>query len=170
MDYEALWIVLSDLITDLRKAGEDLPAHIIRDLRSAKTLIEILKVTPSSSELPAKIEECLGSVEAHLIPIAHRRFGSQYADEWTKKLMNVRKGIHKAKVKHTTRFISGLPRDKYWIRIKVSRDLSYERVKALAGNKLHVILQEDGYMLIYGDKDDVKAFIKELACSLRGND
>ena len=126
MDYEAIWKVLSDLVADLRRAGEDIPANIIRDLRSAKTLIEIMKVNPSSLEFPSRIEECLGSVEAYLIPIAYKRFGSQYVDEQTKKLMDIRRGIRRVETKHATRFIPGLPRDKHWVRIKVSNDLPYE--------------------------------------------
>ena len=47
MSYEENWKVLADLLTELRKKGEKIPTHIMNDLRSAKTMIQILKADPT---------------------------------------------------------------------------------------------------------------------------
>ena len=44
MDWEARWEKLANVITDLRRKGEVVPFHVINDLRSAKTILEILKI------------------------------------------------------------------------------------------------------------------------------
>ena len=67
MSYEELWKVLNDLLTALQRKGEKIPAQVTTDMRSAKTLIEIVKVDPNKHENLPRIEKCLENVEFHLI-------------------------------------------------------------------------------------------------------
>jgi hypothetical protein len=45
MSYEEKWKVLADLLAELQEKGETIPADVINDLRSAKTMIQVLKHT-----------------------------------------------------------------------------------------------------------------------------
>ena len=63
MGYEETWKVLADLIAELRKKGEVIPASVMNDLRSAKTMMQIFKADPSHIENIPRIETYLENVE-----------------------------------------------------------------------------------------------------------
>jgi hypothetical protein len=162
--YRAVWKVLADLVTELRKRGEEVPAHVIGDLRAAKTMIELLKMVEDPSESVAKIEGYLGSVEAYLISTAQGRFGDEYAEAWMRRMAEIRRGPSRRAPEAPRRFVPGLPRDRHWVRLKVSEDLPREKVELLAREmNLQVMLQEDGYMLVSGGEGEIKDFVKKMA-------
>jgi hypothetical protein len=164
LNYEALWRLMADLVTQLRKSGESIPASVMKDLRSAKTMIEIFKVDQSRSENLFRVEEYLNNVESYLIPAAQRRFGVRYAEEWMGKLLEARKSDQLWETRLPNKSPKGLPRDKSWVRIGDIRGVSPERVIRLseeAGLKYKV--QEDGRVVVYGEESKVKIFIKKLA-------
>jgi hypothetical protein len=62
------------------------------------------------------------------------------------------------------RFIPGLPREQKWICVKPSPELPMEKLKALAeqSNLSHSV-QEDGFLLVYGEDQCLKDFVKKMA-------
>lgn len=172
MGYEEVWKVLADLVTDLRKKGERIPANVMNDLRSANTMIQILKADPNNIENLRRIETCLGDIEAYLIFLAEKVFGSVYVEQWMKKLESARRMIYKeGKPKVVSRFVPGLPRGEHWVRIQFSEDAPKKAIERLAKkNKLSYRMQENGYMLVYGDALKIKAFVAQTkkAFSKRG--
>lgn len=166
--YRAVWKVLADLVTELRKRGEKVPAHVIENFRAAKTMIELLNMVEDPSESVAKIEEYLGSVEAYLISTAQGKLGDEYAEAWMRRMAEIRRGASQETPKAPRRFVPGLPRDRHWVRLKVSEDIPREKVERLAGEmNLQVTLQEDGYMLVSGDEREIKDFVKKMAHAFR---
>ena len=85
MSYDEKWKVLADLLTELQKRGEKIPAAILNDLRSAKTMIQVLKADPTHTENISRIDTYLRSVESHAIYTIEKQ-GSESAEEWLKKL------------------------------------------------------------------------------------
>ena len=85
MNYEETWKVLADLFTDLKQKGENIPTHIMEDLRSAKTMIQILKSDPTHVENLPRIETYLGNVESYLIFSVNNKSGKKNAEQWLKK-------------------------------------------------------------------------------------
>ena len=163
MGYEEVWKVLADLITDLRKGGERIPANVMNDLRSAKTMIQILKADPTHIENLPRIETYLGDVESCLIFLAQNKFGSDYVDQWMRKLERARREIYEEEPRVVSRFVPGLPRGERWVRIQVSEDAPQRAIERLAEeNKLSHKMQEDGYMLVYGDVERIKAFVARM--------
>ena len=163
MRYEETWKVLADLITELRKKGEVIPASIMNDLRSAKTMIQIFKVDPSHIENIPRIETYLENVEFYLISMAQEKFGSEFVEHWMGKLGMARKRISGEAVKVVSRFVSGLPRGKCWVRVQVSEDTSQEDIENLAEEigLLHK-MQENGFVLVCGDDESMRSFIRRL--------
>jgi len=162
MGYEEVWKVLADLITDLRKRGEKIPANVMNDLRSAKTMIQILKADPTHIENLPRIETYLGDVESYLIFLAQNKFGSDYVEQWMEKLERARREIHE-EGKVASRFVPGLPRGERWVRIQISQDAPQKDIETLAEeNNLSYKTQEDGYMLVYGDVERIKAFVAQM--------
>jgi hypothetical protein len=161
MGYLAVWKVLEQLITDIRRRGVQVPVNIFNDLKYARTLINVLKADPSKLDIGQKIEECLNNVEAYLISEG-QKFGDKYVEGWIKKLEEAYKQEDKNEV--SMRFVPGLPREQRWIRIKLSDEMPVERIRALAEKlKLSSEIQMDGYLLVYGEDEYIKQFVKKMA-------
>jgi len=169
MSYEGLWKVLEDLLTELQERGETIPSEIIEDLRSAKTLIQILKANPTYTENLPEIEAYLESVEAYIVFTIKEKVGPQYADECMRKIGEARRRVPKEEETQALRFVPGLPRDRPWIRIQVSKETPRGEIEKLAEEKgLAYKTQDDGYIIVYGDGEKIKSIVKKLAERLHG--
>lgn len=63
-----------------------------------------------------------------------------------------------------SRFISGVPRDKHWIRMKATENIPLDRIKSAAeASGLEHKANEDGYVVVYGEKSKIQSFIKKIA-------
>jgi len=167
MSYEENWKVLADLLTELRKKGEKIPTHVMNDLRSAKTMIQILKADPTHIENIPRIETYLRNVESYAISITQEKLGTESVERWLRKLEKAKKIEEKEEI--TPRFVPGLPRDKNWIRVQISKDTPKKDVEKLAKeNKLSCKMQKNGYMLVYGNGESIKSFVKKMAQKFHG--
>jgi len=163
MGYEEVWNVLENLITELRNRGHLIPANVMNDLHSAKTMIQVFKVDTKHTENIPKIEIYLENVEAQLISIAQEKAGSEFVAKWIEKLEEARRKVSEEK-EEAARFVPGLPRDKHWVRVQISEEIPQKEIEKLAKeNNLSHKIQKDGYMLIYGDDENIKAFVKKIA-------
>jgi len=169
MSYDERWKVLADLITEFRKRGEKIPTDIMNDLRSAKTMIQILKADPTRIENIPRVETYMGNVESYLIFAAQERFGSEFVKRWMRKLEEARSEAKVQGKAEAPRFVPGLPRGKRWVRVQISEDTPKEDIERIAKeNKLSCKMQKNGYMLIYGNSESIKTFVKKMAEKLRG--
>ena len=163
MGYLAVWKVLEEMILEFRKRGITIPVEVMDNLKSARTMIKILKADPSRGETMQKIEEYISNVESYLISEGQKKFGVEYVDKWLKKLdeANIR---FPDLEEEETRFVPGLPREQKWIRVKPSAELPMEKLKLLAKElNLSCELQGDGYLLVYGEDERLKEFVKKMA-------
>ncbi|MDH5482768.1 MAG: DUF2096 family protein [Candidatus Bathyarchaeota archaeon] len=163
MRYSAVWKTLEEMIADFRRRGITIPAEVMNNLKSAKTMITILKADTSRGETIQKIEEHLGSVESYLISEGQKKLGTEYVDKWLKRLDEAsRKPFDEEKEER--RFVPGIPREHKWIRVKPSTELPPEKLKALAKkSKLSCKVQNDGYLLVYGEDERIKEFVRKMA-------
>ena len=149
------------MVTDLRKKGMNIPSEIINDLKNAKTTITILRDAPECTENIRKIEEYLGNVESYLVSEAQKKFGVKYVEKW---LAMVKKAGRAKAEEEEHKFIPGLPRHQKWIRITPSPELSIEKLKVLAEELcLSFKVHNDGHLLVYGEDESVKDFVKKVA-------
>lgn len=163
MGYLAVWKVLEEMITDFRKRGAIVPREVMSDLKSAKTMIKILKADPTHGETIQKIEEYLRNVESHLVSEGQKMFGTEYIEEWLRRLDEASRKIREEE-EEETRFIPGIPREHKWIRVKPSTELPIEKLKALAEeSRLSYNVQNDGCLLVYGEDERIKDFVKKMA-------
>jgi hypothetical protein len=164
MGYLSAWTVLEEMVTEFRKKGIAIPIDVMSDLKSAKTLINILKADPTCIETSQKIEELLMKVESYLISKGQKKFGAKYIEAWLKKLDEAIGKPREEEEEAETRFIPGLPREHKWVRVKPSADLPIEKLKRLAEeSNLSYAVQNDGYLLVYGEETRIKDFIKKVA-------
>jgi len=164
MGYLAAWKVLEEMITDFKRREVTVPADVIGNLRSAKTLINVLKADPSCMNTVQKVEEYLFCVESYLVSEGEKRFGSGYVGEWLGRLDEARRKVFDEEEEGETRFVIGIPREQKWIRVKPSDKLPLDKIKTLADeSNLTCNLQNDGYLLVYGEEERIKDFIKKMA-------
>jgi hypothetical protein len=169
MGHDEVWKTLADLITEFRRRGESIPSNVMEDLRAAKTMIEVLRADPSRIENVPSIELYLGNVESYLIFEAQKKFGSEFVDEWMQKIKEARQTkAPEEHVKPSSKFVPGLPRGQKWVRVQVSKETPEREIKKLAEDTgLSFKMQRDGYMLVYGDDEKLKLFVKKAAEKLR---
>ncbi|MDH5782829.1 MAG: DUF2096 domain-containing protein, partial [Candidatus Bathyarchaeota archaeon] len=166
---EEVWKTLNDLIIEFRKKGEVIPPEVMADLRAAKTLMHVLRADPTKIENVPTIEMYLGNVESHLIFAAQARFGSEFVNRWMKKLSESReKPDVELATETASKFVPGLPRGQRWVRVQVSEETPKEEIEELVKEiGLACKMQDDGYMLVYGEGEKLKLFVKKLASKLR---
>lgn len=165
MSYSARWKVLEDIVADFRKRGMTIPANVMSDLKSAKTMITVLKADPQRRDTAQRIEEYLENVEAYLVSKVQEHFGVEFADEWMKKLNEAARKKHVEEIEEEeARFVPGLPREQKWIRIQSSAEMPVEALKRLAEeNGLSCTMQSDGYLLVFGEDQRIRGFVKKMA-------
>jgi len=162
MGYLAMWKVLEEIITEFRKKQLSIPEKVMNDLKAAKTMIQIVNADSGHGENNLKIEEYLGSVEAYLVTEAQKHFAPEHIDQWLKRLEIANCEICEENAEET-RFIAGVPRDQKWIRIEPLANLPVEKLKQLAKEtNLSTSIQKDGRMLVYGQAEDLKEFVKKM--------
>jgi len=165
MGHDGVWKTLADLITEFRKRGESIPSNVMEDLRAAKTLIQVLRADPSHIENVPSIELYLGNVESYLIFEAQKKFGSEFAEKWMRKIKETRETKAAGeKPEPSSKFVLGLPRTQKWVRLQTSKETPEKEIRKLAEETgLSFRMQKDGYMLVYGDDEKLKLFVKKAA-------
>jgi len=161
MGYLAVWRIQEEMIADLRKRGVTILEKIMNDLKTAKTLIGISKAETSPEDTTRNIETHLANIESFLITEGEKHFGTEYADEWLRKLSKASKTPDEPE--DQTRFVPGLPREHKWIRVKSTDELPLETLKTIATELgLAYKAQNDGYLLVYGEDKPLKDFVKKM--------
>jgi len=164
MGYTAKWKVLEDLTVALRKKGVEMPPTVINDLRSAKLMIKIAEAGGSAGDATLKLEEILGSVETYLVTEAQNILSPQAVDEWLRRLDEASIPTCEVKVEKEDTFITGIPRDQKWVRVEPIPNLPTERLQQIAKeNNLSANPQKDGRLVVYGQQEDIKMFLKKMA-------
>jgi len=172
MGYRKIWKVLEALYEEICKRDTSVPVQVLRDLRSAKTLIHVLDSGVDYGEQATRIEEYLESVESYLIPEVSRVLGQEAAEAWLRKIEAARMEPDEEPVEvEASKFVVGVPRDSHWIRVKVYEELPKERIEALAKEAdLKIKMEDESHIIVYGEASRVKTFIKKVAEKLRGSE
>jgi hypothetical protein len=171
LTHEAVWMVLEDLIAEFRRLGETIPSETMEDLRSAKSLIQVLRADPSRSKDASQIEVYLENIESYLISKAQEKFGQAFVERWMNKLREARAEDSREIVVGSTvsKFLPSMPKEASWVRVKISKDIPREAVEAIAReNGLLTRIQEGAYLLIYGEEEKLKTFVKKMTEKFRG--
>ncbi len=167
MSYEEKWKILDDLLIELQERDEKIPKDVMNDLRSAKTMIQINRADPTRIENISRIDTYLRSVESYGILTAEK-YGTNLVEEWLKKLKEI-KEVKAKKKKISSRFISGVPRGKNWVRIEISEGISSEEIRKLVNESdISYQIKENGYIFVYGKGENIKSFMKRMKEKLRG--
>jgi hypothetical protein len=159
----ASWKLLENMMLELKASGAAIPAKVVEDLRSAKSMIQLTYTDGSHGDVLQKAEEYLANVEAYVITEGQNVFGASKVDEWLRRLEEASCQVCEAPVV-SDKFVAGVPRSQRYVRIEPKGDLTKGKVDALA--KVHgmqVKVQSDGKLVVYGFPENLKAFLKQVA-------
>lgn len=161
----ATWKLLEDMMIELKKKGVTIPPNVMEDLRAAKSMIKLTCVEDSRGEVIQKAEEYSANVEAYLVTEAEKTLGSEHVDQWLMRLEEASAGVCE-EPKHEDKFVTGVPRDQKWIRVEPINNLPTERIQQIAKEqKLQVKAQSDGRLVVFGQPEDIKAFLKKMTAA-----
>jgi hypothetical protein len=167
MGYLAVWKVLEEMAADFKKRGIAVPPVVVNDLKSAKTIIKVLKADPTYAENAQKIEEYLTNVESYLVSEGQKRLGPAYVDEWLQLRDQAGRKIVDDE-EEESRFVSGVPREQKWIRLTPSNELPLEKLKTLVNeSNLSCKLQTGGCLVVFGPDAAIKEFVKKIAAKYK---
>jgi len=157
----AVWKVLEEMMLDFRRKSVDVPPEVMSDLKNARTTINILQADPSCSSAAQKVDEYLANVESFLVSEGHEKFGHDYVEAW---MSRADEAGGKTDEEERARFVPGLPRGSKWIRVTPSAELPAEKVKsAVEEANLSYSVQKDGCLLVCGNGEDLRDFVKKIA-------
>ncbi len=161
MNYDEKWKVLADFLMQLKKNGKKVPIEIMNDLRSAKTVIQVLKADPTCIENVSRIEKYLRNIESYAI-YTGEKIDKKIAEDWLKELKDT-KMEKPGKNNEKSTFIHGIPRNEKYVRIKIQEDILPENLKKIAKeNNLSYKKKKNGYVIVYGSPENIKKLIKTI--------
>lgn len=173
MSHVAKSKLLEEIIIELRKKKIEIPANVMSDLKSARTLMKIQKADSADrGETEPKIETYLYSVETYVMAEADRLFPPEKVEKWLTALdlASCESCVTVEEPKEEMRMIPGIPRDKKWIRVEPIEKLPVEKMEQMATEaKLGFRREKDGRLIVYGNDENVKGFIKEVSKQRTGN-
>jgi len=162
MGYAATWKVLEGIIAEFREKSVTVPLEIMEDLRSARTMIRMMKNGACNEETIRKIEHYLINLESYLVSEGQKMFSAKHVDEWLNRLSEASRNVAD-EGEEETRFVPGIPREQKWIRVKPSTELPVDKLVTLATElTLSCKILADDSLLIYGEDEQVKAIIKRM--------
>ncbi len=157
----ATWKLLEDMLIELKRKGVSIPSDIMEDLRAAKSMIN-LSCMQGGGDAIQKAEEYTANVEAYVINEAQMILGSETVDHWLRRLEDANAEVC-YETKKENNFVTGIPRDQKWVRVEPIETWPTERILQLAKElKLEVKSQNDARLLVYGQNEDIKKFLKKM--------
>jgi hypothetical protein len=159
----ASWKVLEEMLIALEKKGIVIPENILSDLRSAKSMIKLhCTSAKGAGDALQKAEELSANVEAYLAEEAQKVFGSKKVDEWLRRLEDANIQVCEEPTIENN-FVTGVPKDQKWLRVVPIKELPAERLLQIAEEqKLNIKAEKDGRLLVYGQPEGIKAFVKKM--------
>ena len=164
---EQTWLILVDLLTDLKKREVNIPNSLNKDISLIKTSINFYKRDPTHPDMIKEFERAskvLTEVQDQLLSYGED-LDEDYCNEWIDKLKRANLGeeLYKEADSHS-RFISNAPPGFSSAKIHLKNPIAEDRVQEIAEyNNMIIEFEDDTTVAIYGDSDNVKVGLKELA-------
>ena len=109
------------------------------------------------------------NVESYLVSEGQKNLGFAYVDKWLNRLDGARKEKNDED-QDKMRFIPGVPRQQKWIRVVPTAEITIQSLKTSADRLgLKCIVQKDGSLLICGEDQSIKDFVKKMASKYKAD-
>lgn len=163
---EQTWLILVNLLTDLKKRGFDIANSFNRDVSLIKTSINFYKKDMSHPDMIKEFDRAnmdITEIQNHLLEFAEN-IGDDYYKEWVDKLRRANLGEEVYSMPKTnSRFLVGSPPGFSKCRISFKKPIAEERIQEIAEyNNIIIEMEDDNIVVVYGDRDNMKKGIEEL--------
>ncbi len=166
MSHVAKSRLLEEIIIELRRIGMEIPADVMSNLKSARTLMTVEKVdSRARGEVDPKIDQYLYSVEAYIITEAEKHLPAEKVQKWLAELdiASCDSCVTLVKPKEEMKMVPGVPRDQKFIRAKPIDKLPIEKLEKMATEtNLSFRRDKDGHLIVNGTQENIKAFVKKM--------
>ena len=164
---EQTWLILVDLLTDLKKKGVPIPSSVNKNISLAKTSINFYKRDITHPDMIKEFERAssvLTEVQDKLLSYGED-FNQDYCEKWIDKLKKANLGEELYKEADThSRFLSNAPPGFSSAKVHLLHPIAEDRVEEIAEyNNLIIEFEDDTTIAIYGDSNNVKIGLKEFA-------
>ncbi|MCL1831113.1 MAG: DUF2096 family protein [Oscillospiraceae bacterium] len=163
-NYIAAAAVLDELMIELKHKNIDIPSHVVSDLKTGRSFAGIAMRQAGEIETEAKAMAALQNVEMNLLSLAEIEAGNEYAEGWQMKIIEAYTSDVKAPPSSSAAgYIVGIPKGVYWVRVQEEYLKDITDIAALLDEfTLSSKSQDDGYILVYGKKDNVSLFLASV--------
>lgn len=164
---EQTWMILADLLGDLRKRNMEIPPGLNRDIQIVKSSINFYKVDPTDPERIGEIKrinELITSIQDTLLTLADD-ISDEYVESWVEKLKKASMGekIYQIPEKKP-KYMVGAPSGFSMARLTFKKPISEERLVDIAEyHNVIIEFEDDNVIILYGDKDNIQKSLKELS-------
>ena len=164
---EQTWLILVDLLTDLKKKGFDVPKSVNKDISLLKTSINFYKRDTSHPDMIKEFDRAniiITGVQDKLLEYAEE-LSLEYYNSWVDKLRRANLGeeIYK-QPKTDSKFIGGAPPGFSHAKVHLKKPIAEDRVQEIAEyNNIIIEFEDDTTIALFGDSDDIKKSLKEIA-------
>jgi hypothetical protein len=164
---EQTWLILVDLLTDLKKKGINVPNTVNRDISLVKTSINFYKKDTSHPDMIKEFDRAnvnVTEIQDNLLNHA-LEIGEDYYNNWIDKLKRANLGEIVYPIPDSkSRFKFNAPPGFSSAKIHLRNAIAEDRVQEIAEyNNLIIEFEDDTTIAIYGDSDNVKLGLKELS-------
>ena len=169
-DFIGMAKALDELMLELMQKGVEIPGYVTDDLKSGRSLAGILSRQSCEGDTAVNAMSILENVEMNLLSLAESANGRDHAEKWQQRINDALtgNGSHGCSAQppsaSATRYNSGVPRGEYWIRVKASEmSPAADELEGLFDDfALNSLPQDDGYLLLYGKKENVSSFLRKI--------
>lgn len=162
MNYEYLWKELEFLVIELRSKDKRIPKEVVEDLKSARTLMTIQKINPSSP-IKAEVEDFLSRTEMALLSHAEFYLGKKYADKWFRRIQEAKSKDSNYTDEKKLSFVTGIPKGEDMVRVRVSELIDMPSlVKMSSSLGLEYRKENKNVIIIHGSPEKIRVFMRQL--------
>jgi len=164
---EQTWLILVELLTDLKKRGIDIPNSLNKDISLLKTSINFYKKDMSHPDMIKEFDRAnimITEVQDKLLGYAEE-INNDYYNIWVDKLRRANLGeeIYK-QPESSSKFIGNAPPGFSSAKVHLKKPIAEDRTHEIAEYfNLIIEFEDDTTIAIYGDSDNVKKALKEFA-------
>jgi hypothetical protein len=172
-EFKAGWMVLNNLLGELKSKGVFIPDLTYADLRNSKMVLEYLSTygdevkaaDPCDTELEQEMELKILRLKDTMLIWAEQKEGMEYRQSWEKRFDDAIHGNLDVEMEVPETSISDIPREKDigFFRIKLPEDIPVEIISELA-EYCGVLIDLDGerHLKVSGKRDCVRDALKRL--------
>lgn len=164
---EQTWLILVDLLTDLKKKGINVPNSVNKDINLLKTSVNFYKKDMSHPDMIKEFDRAnivITEIQDVLLEYAEK-FDKDYYNDWMDKLRQANLGEEIYKQAETSsKFIGGAPPGFSSAKVHLKKPIAEDRVQEIA-EYLNIIIEfeDDSILALYGNSENIKKGLKEIA-------